>query len=43
MGDDTIVYIVQMSIGQTGSYRQVSDQVAPRETVFYVISVVSVN
>ena len=32
-----------MSIGQTGSYRQVSDQVAPRETVFYVISVVSVN
>jgi len=24
MGDDAIVYIVQMSVGQTGSYRQVS-------------------
>jgi len=25
MGDDAIVYIVQMSVGQTGSYREVSD------------------
>jgi len=24
MGDDAIVYIVQLSVGQTGSYRQVS-------------------
>jgi len=34
MGEDAIVYIAQMSIGQTGSYRQVSDQIAKNELVF---------
>jgi len=34
MGDDAIIYIVQMSIGQTGSYRQVSDQLAMNELIF---------
>jgi len=25
MGDDAVIYIVQLSVGHTGSYRQVSD------------------
>jgi len=27
MGDDAIEYIVQMSVGQTGSYKQVSNKI----------------
>lgn len=42
MGDDVIVYIVQMSVGETGSYRQVSDISVPSLTTFFLILVVAI-